>query len=170
MFIAKDTQSFSEAHAEDWRKSLVKSNPCLGATAVVLVVIFKLWAQGITEPPDSVSESIQQIIRHIGQEMAPAIHHLTKDSPCQFNIMSFVINIHSLTNARQHNDFINNSSSVTSTSETVFASFLWRGVHYFLHTDYSLSNKWPQLADRSHVLLLKCMSLLECNISRQYRH
>ncbi len=132
--------------------------------------VFKLWAQSIPEPPDSVSESIQQIIRYIGQEMDAAIHHLAKDRQCQFGIMSFIINMHSLTNGKQYNDFINKSSSVTSTSQALFASFLWTRVHYILHTDDSLSNKWPQLVDRCHVLPLKCTSLLECDISWQYWH
>lgn len=86
-----------------------------------------------SEPSDSVSESIQQIIRRVGQEMAPAIYHLAKDRLCQFGIMSFIINMHSLTNGKQHNDFINKSSSVTSTSKALFPKFLWTGVHYILH-------------------------------------
>lgn len=66
----------SEVLAEESWKPLVKLNLCLRAG---LTVLFKLWAQGIAEPPDNVSELIQQIMRHIGQKMAPAIHHLAKD-------------------------------------------------------------------------------------------
>lgn len=88
-------------------------------TVIVLFLHFELEAPSHL----TASESIQQIIRHIGQEVAPAIHHLAKDRLRQFDTVSFIINMHNGPNGRQHNDFINKSSSVTSTSKALFASF-----------------------------------------------
>lgn len=64
--------------------------------------------------------------------MAPVIHHLAKDRLGLY-IMSFIMNIHSMTNAGQCNDFNNNLSSVTSTSNVLFAFLLLllTGVLYF---------------------------------------
>lgn len=67
-----------------------------------------------------------------------------------FHITSFILNIRALTDARQHNDFINNSAPLTSLSKALFTSFLRTGVHYFLQTDDSLSNKQAQLVYRRH--------------------
>lgn len=76
-------------------------------------------------PHDGADELIQPIIRDIVQKMAPAIHHLATDRFCLCDMVSFIINIHSMTNAGQRNDFINNSPSVTGASNVQLASFFF---------------------------------------------